>query len=262
MSNPKNMNRKREVINQHYVPRLYLKRFTSDGRTIYAFDKANGKLIGTNIINIAQERYYYDLPELFAEAGFDVQLAEQTLKRGEDKFNLLIEAILQDVEAKGILEIYKGELCQHLHMQWVRTPECRNAIAEVLKKIKKNFATTVCLANNWPLELRPIINVSEDEKKLRHHQLMFDKAKKREIMLAMRHCIWFIGINRTEQPLYTSDNPIVRQAHVSDPEIGGVGIDALGVEFIYPLTPKYALFLRERTYFKYNTIREKSSSYA
>jgi hypothetical protein len=49
------------VKNQHYVPRFYLKRFTEDGSSIYAFDKKDRKVFRSNIAGVASQRYFYDV---------------------------------------------------------------------------------------------------------------------------------------------------------------------------------------------------------
>jgi hypothetical protein len=54
---------------QHTVPRCYLARFCKDGQTIKAFDKTTRKSFSTNIMNVAQQRYFYDIPaELLEKA--------------------------------------------------------------------------------------------------------------------------------------------------------------------------------------------------
>lgn len=60
--------------------------------------------------------------------------------------------------------------------------------------------------------------------------------------------IWLLARNDTGQPFYTSDAPVVR--HANDPSwAGGMGLASHGIEVVFPLTPRYALVMAERTFF-------------
>jgi hypothetical protein len=56
--------------------------------------------------------------------------------------------------------------------------------------------------------------------------------------------IWTIGINNTEQPLFTSDNPVVRHSHLSSS-----GIASEGIEIVCPLDGKLILIMKDKLFF-------------
>ncbi|MBD2665473.1 hypothetical protein B6N60_04384 [Richelia sinica FACHB-800] len=56
--------------------------------------------------------------------------------------------------------------------------------------------------------------------------------------------IWIIGINNTEQHLFTSDNPVVSHAHLSSN-----GIASEGIEIVFPIDGKLILIMKDKLYF-------------
>src|SRR5260221_10561198 len=67
----------------------------------------------------------------------------------------------------------------------------------------------------------------------------------------LRHHIWYVGINNTPYPFWTSDNPVVRHAHNKEPFRSNWGLASPGIEIAFPLTPKYVLIMAERSYFSH-----------
>jgi hypothetical protein len=73
-----------KVLNQHYVPQTYLKRFTYDGEHLWALDKVAGKSFRAHVRNVASQRLFYDMPEdLEAQAG-GPQAVERLFQLVED----------------------------------------------------------------------------------------------------------------------------------------------------------------------------------
>ena len=104
-----------------------------------------------------------------------------------------------------------------------------------------------------------------------HAELMWDPEFVSRIAVVLYHRIWIVGVNDTSIPLYTSDTPVVLQAHkqrenfIPDPSKGPAfskaidvvieskrpGIESEGVELVFPLSPKCALIILESKHFKY-----------
>ena len=129
---------------------------------------------------------------------------------------------------------------------------------EIVRKSSQVIIERLVLLN-YPgasKDLMPRFVISEQEEPTWHFKQMFDTECINEVEKSLLNHIWFIGVNSHPQPLFTSDNPVVRQAYNDTPILGGVGTGAYGVEFAYPLTSKYVLILRDRNYFWYNKLRE------
>lgn len=62
--------------------------------------------------------------------------------------------------------------------------------------------------------------------------------------------IWYIGVNRINKDIYTSDNPIVSIEYKFDPNISNGGIASPGIEIAYPLSNELCLIMKERIYHK------------
>ncbi len=48
---------------QHYVQQSYLRRFSPNEKQIYVYDKVLGKEFLNGILDVAQESYFYRLPQ-------------------------------------------------------------------------------------------------------------------------------------------------------------------------------------------------------
>jgi len=83
------------------VPQSYLKRFAHDSQRLWVFDKVSGIIFKSNVIDAAQKRYFYDLPERANNLGIDVQSAEKVLGRGEERFSTLLNRLLPHLGTTG-----------------------------------------------------------------------------------------------------------------------------------------------------------------
>jgi hypothetical protein len=71
-----------------------------------------------------------------------------------------------------------------------------------------------------------------------------------KIAKVLNNHIWMIGINTTDQPLFTSDHPVVKNAYIHNQPFSYWGLASEGIEVAFPLTPKYILIIREKTFHK------------
>lgn len=66
---------------------------------------------------------------------------------------------------------------------------------------------------NIQFRLVRICLTNENQIKLLHAQMILDEENVTKLALIFRDKLWFVSINETDLPLYTSDNPIVRYGH-------------------------------------------------
>lgn len=64
------------------------------------------------------------------------------------------------------------------------------------------------------------------------------------IMESLSRHIWYVGVNLTQIPLYTSDNPIVKCPNKLENGKSHFGLASEGIEIIYPITSRLALIMR------------------
>ena len=88
---------------QHYVPQAALRRFSQDGEKVFVYDKIKGEIRLANVRDVAQQRYFYDIPpeaippEL--EGTLDRQMVEHTLGALESDFNSVVVEVINKVNS-------------------------------------------------------------------------------------------------------------------------------------------------------------------
>jgi hypothetical protein len=88
-----------KIKNQHYVPKFYLKNFLNSSGKIFVFDKSTGKIFGTNVENVANENYFYDISELDEKTGID-QFLEKHFHPLETKISELLKKLIDELRSK------------------------------------------------------------------------------------------------------------------------------------------------------------------
>lgn len=237
----------KKVKKQHYVPQFYLKRFTKDGNSLFVFDKIEKRIFETNMINVANERYFYDITWHGDLSTLDTQLIEKELARIETLFSENIELLLAEVEKrKNFAKTDMSTLGNFIVIQWLRTKNFRTAYIEDWKKMIKGELNKELKARNIKIsENEYEIRIKEDFQKVMHNHIIFNWNFLFKVLNLIKNHIWFIGINNTSINFITSDNPVVKKPHLTSD-----GIASKGIEIALPLSLRYILILWERSYFK------------
>lgn len=214
--------------NQHYVPRMYIKRFgygTEDKPRISVLKKQEGIVLhNQNPENFASKRFFYDTTEDVIEDVLkrdleifpsikesklyhDDQLAEHTLSRLEGAYRELLDNIASKPEI-----IYEDKsrarfIC-FVHELAYRTKSFRDKM-DVINSTTKNFLSELC--DNMRL--------SEDAKRktleencisginIQLENVLSLGPILRTMKMLLENYDWFIGYNDTELDFIISDNP-------------------------------------------------------
>jgi hypothetical protein len=238
-----------EAKTEHYVPKSYLKRFARDGKSIFTFDKFAQRVFRTSIENVACENYFYDFPkEEAARAGIDPQIVEKELSKIEGGFSNTVDAILKSAEAsqgRMIQDDQKLAMAYFITAQQLRTRETRNLFTEMRQRFGEALLSKMPDVSPDEYQIDEYqIEVNETEVSLSQSGFLFHPEILNLHLSILCDHIWFVGINDTEHPFYTSDNPVVRRGHY-----GEAGLASRGIEIAFPLNPKYVLVLCEKTAF-------------
>jgi hypothetical protein len=213
-----------KVKKEHLVPESYLKRFTYNGSQLFVFDKFTKRPFPANINDIAAESYFYDIPPEFVTGKVKQQITEEILSDIETSFSNVSHGIIEAIENNGSITANQKEAMSYfLTVQILRTRKFRNLLQVVL---------------------------NEKMAKLKQADLMFNPANHNPITKKLKNHIWIIGINKTTQPFYTSDNPIVRRAHQTHPIRSYTGFGSHGIEVAFPLSSQFIILMFEKTYFE------------
>lgn len=264
--------------NQHFVPQFYLRRFSPDQnrRRVYVYDKVLRQSLGLKCVkSVANKSFFYDIPLDVIKQGFnmDPHLEEKALGTLESQFSRVIEfgirvanGAVANLEQRRMMS-----LC--IAVQLIRTDDYRQHIVENMERLLEATMESVLELSKPELasKVRAQAKYDEQTASLLHAELMWDPDFVCKIAAVLYHRIWVVGVNDTNIPLYTSDTPVVLQAHkqrdrfMPDPSKGPAfskaldvvieskrpGVEREGVELVFPLNPKCALIILENKHFKY-----------
>lgn len=254
-----------KVKNQHYVPQRYLRAFANKNNNFYkfnVFDKEKEQRRPGNVEQYASERYFYDVdfealrndvesknPDFAFDPEMDKLMKEIDPQHLEHFFAQNVETYLFDPIPQVItsyvmfnpdkrlqIEILNDDqmnkISMYLAIQQVRSKEFRQTIVEtyeklpllMMKKMAKSKEERDLLKNikiEW---------TNDNQKKLLHAQMILDQENVTKLALIFREKYWFVLINETDIPFYTSDNPLVRYGHCNE-----MGYANKGIEIAFPI---------------------------
>ena len=248
---------KERTVRQHVVAQNQLERFLCKGRSsLFVFDKQRQTTYESTLPNIAVEKRFYDLPpevekKFFPTDEHDPQFMEHGLANVEGQFKIDLDEFLAEVETKGVTNDFRAKLARYIVIQWMRGREYRESIKQVKERTKHAVFMEWCKRTHpeIPLDLVEVkVDYDRNLLPIDHTIALYNSNRIEETALLLFQHIWIVGINRTMQPFYTSDNPVVRKAHVVRPGRSFVGFKAPGVEIAFPLTSTHILVMYERKY--------------
>lgn len=254
---------------QHYVPRCYLKMWsTSDNQQVYVYDKVKDEIRKNSIRDVAAEGYFYDIKptefftddylKVLRENGINIcedstQLIEHALaEEFENPFSQLLNKIIDRTKnltiwhiknCFSILEEEKTELAAYLAIQFIRTKRIRTGIQD-----SADCLTQILADMGVPNSTIEKYSMTKEQAKNAHLSMLLDVENLDEITTCFLNLKWFVGINRTDKKFYTTDNAIGTQGHIKDPIRSMNGIASRGVEVFYPLSPDVILIMVDGGY--------------
>ena len=239
-----------KVKTQHYVPRFYLKNFMDSNERIWVYDKKKKSTFNSSIINIACENFFYDNDEVDLIFDKEQYLEKHYSSREAEFAPFLIEFITKlESDKTNIITSNDREIfSNYLVLQIDRTKEHREESIQSYQAIIKQLRAKGFTEDQ-------IKEFGFDEKEISPKELHIEsiltgfKMDKTFIDILKNH-IWLVFKNETSQPFYTSDNPIVKKAHIIDKFFSHEGYASPGIEIVFPISSKFILVLCEREYFK------------
>lgn len=215
----------------HYVPRAYLKSFAYKGDTCYTYDRIQNKYYPSNIDNIMGERYFYDFPDEVIKAfqdghaeNIDKQILEKLLGQTVDSY---WKHIVENIESN-----YKEWFTLKWSMHFVDVYRC--ATVQLLRTKKGKDMVAAIYKGFYKKE------VEEDVKNVLLAKEIGDVLKETPDSFLMEYLLntyghICIGLNESEIPFITGDNPVLVLNKCKGEDI-----------VYYPVTPKRCIFLKPR----------------
>jgi hypothetical protein len=239
------------VKNQHYVPRFYLRKFQNEQDKFWVFHKDSGKAFLSNPQSIANENFFYDLPELDEALG--EQAVEKYLAEIDGIHASFFDQLLKGIDKREIVKIdaaMRDVLCDFITIQIIRTKEHREGMSQGIAQFNTKLIESGWLGQEYATLLNATHN-DEAIKKKHVEQLFFDTDFKMSLIGILNSHIWLIFKNMTDTPYYTSDHPVVKRPHIVEPHRSNTGYKSKGIEIAVPLSSTHLLVLVERTHFKH-----------
>jgi Protein of unknown function (DUF4238) len=149
-------------------------------------------------------------------------------------------------------EVLPQEECNHLAIflayQIVRSKEFRQTYSENKKAATQALVDIVASSYDEEYELGSITAAPKHEfQSLEHASIIFGEFPLQLAGILSSH-IWFVGVNMTSYPFYTSDHSIVKWTHYNHPVLGTEGYGSEGIEVAIPLSKRLIVVLAERNY--------------
>ena len=259
-------------MDQHYVPRVYLKQFESSRKRLYTLhNKAHKNSPYVKEVNRSQIGYYPDFYTIYNARSLG-RLGLTDKDAIEKKYNARVENRFEKLVAKLLspLQMLSLEAAEEVPMMLLsfkqRNPVFRQALKdpqtimkafdrrfdevfehqstfeEILKREgRMNFDEFVQYGRNYIQQVAYDPNTPQDihtEGIVKLHQREDTAAQ--EIANALLECEWFIFETTPQRPFITSDNPgfcIDNNEQIHNLNFA----DAAG--FIFPLTPRRILLI-------------------
>lgn len=228
---------RRKVVQQHYVPRFYLKGFaTGPGgeNQVYAFDKVTGKTFRTSIESIAKERHFYDID--------GDQTVERALGILEADFAVALGRLVRNGRLDCLTSDDKLALSMLVATQLLRTAELRTQIKQLAGMLA---ALPTAIKPSWFPS--PTEAVAEESIKKAHMSALLSNL--RAVMDALRDELsWHLCMNDTDTPFWTSDNPCAMYNELKpNPGEDNLGLQRKGFHLHFPLTSRLLLVMLNRS---------------
>ena len=227
-----------KTINEHYVPQSYLRRFLGSENTIFVYDKPNDSIFESGTLPIAQERYFFDLPNEVV-GNKDPQELEHIFSEMELEYNSLLNEILNTIDRKRRFNPkHKTMMALFIAIQFLRTNEYRKGQAQHRKELLKVINKDLAKQN---LKMR----FGYKEEAANHLLFLFDPKMLDIVIRKLLEGVWVVWDNKTRHPFYTSDNPVVIDSKIVDHP----GFGSPGAEINLPINSKFLLSICDRQFF-------------
>lgn len=263
-----------QVKNQHFVPRMYMKRFSPDQKRFSVWKLADDCILTRQRPeNYAARRYFYDaskeelkealaeISELYPDAvpiidAADEQFVEKGLSRMEADLTAILDLITRDHKALYV-ETNLQKLIIFLHDLTYRSEKYRNILDDVRRQTIHHLARFGIL----PEQVDELKKTGKDNQlyQLLGVAPLLETAKK-----LTENYNWYIGTVPGEMKLLISDNPAQGiMLGLNDICIPLCGDTAIILRIVNPDAPIISedlpvdniITLTERSVFAYNSIQ-------
>jgi hypothetical protein len=141
---------------QHYVPRFYLQNFTAEDGLLWVLDKTDYKIFRVSPINVAGEKYFYDIKHP-KDSADETQYIELALQKIEAEAAKLINFLVSSIAEGTFTPLHADDkefLSLYVTLQILRVPEYRKHSIQTVEGRRGNFGRT---SSAWSRNLAKIL---------------------------------------------------------------------------------------------------------
>lgn len=218
----------------HYVPQFYLKYFADSRGQLFVWDKGTGRVFPSATRGIAAQTHFYKVPELVGTTE-DPLFLEKGLSQLEGDIAELYGSLVPVLESAAprdevaLTEGQRWALATFVAVQFLRSAEQREILG--------------LFAEESGIYKGP---VTANERANLHARLIVDGGLADDLIKRLVDSVWIFARNDTHVPFWTSDAPVAFKSRDSKMWLKGPGMFSHGSYAVFPLTPKYILYCKER----------------
>lgn len=177
------------------------------------------------------------------------QNIEGPFKEYLDKIRTVYKLTPSPNQKIGISQEVKNHLSVLIIIQFLRTKKFRNDAMALEQKVAQMLVDMIGKNEIADYNLGEVtVKVPENSSIAMQASMIFDPNIIQSFANELnKHC-WIVLVNETDQPYFTSDNPVVIQEHKKHQFMSNTGIASEGVEVIIPVSPNLLLIMLEKTY--------------
>lgn len=255
-------------MKQHYVPRCYLRRFSDNEKSIWAYDKRSSKKYRASLMSVCCKDDMYSISDDYfswnrngRERGINRLTIEKEHFAGtvEPSFARMLQDLdgIKDEWMSGNgryrLNFYeKREVALHIATQYLRLPQVQEATVD-------NFIRMERAASDMLKEIMSVqegddaykrlrIDIKADKAALHASATFMDYEALMNCADAIAENYWVFHVS-SGNGFYSSDFPVVVVPHIPDIAPENMGLTQYGGELTYPLSPSLALSVYDRRFF-------------
>ena len=219
------MNKEQPIAkNQHYVPRLVLKRFSMPVKKgkdpqVFVYEKSSGRIFPSNVKNIASERDFYNGEIEGINFTFELSLSEI-----ESRVGGILNTVLKNKSVNQLSDSERIDLSKFFCLQMIRTRQHRAMLTDATQKLED-----LLKANGHDCSL-----LDEESIKLSTFKQLMTHAQHYERFYEKD---WVLLEAPEGKSFITSDHPVV----LRNSSGGQLGLKCEGIEAYFPLSSKFCL---------------------
>jgi hypothetical protein len=254
--------------NHHYIPQCYLRNFSSNKTSIWAYDKIKSNSYPTAIDSVCCLEEFFTLPQgsidvydderknqLYLECDYFANNIEPAYGRMLSEITSNKEKWLKNNSELAISNKY--EFAKLTAIQWLRLPSQRDALKnlrqntmpKIIDLLKEGMAIETGNDEYNNLDTNTLVSELTPNPVLDHANILFANEEMINLYAtAIANNFWEFSVSLNDD-IYTSDFPLVVNPHVSNVRPICEGLASYGSELSFPISKDIVLTIWDREYF-------------